>query len=1248
MAVARSQSFKPAESDLSSHLVQVVDMARDTGQVRPEALAVMSHCAHAQARAREGCVPPPQSYRSLVGIYFLLRMDASCVKLLVSCGLCRVLLEKLSSKTVAWRGDGGREDKLACDETTNQYRTACLCIDIAQYLASIGGAAFKELETREFLGIILSLVQRTGKPCKVTEKATKLVQSVLEAMDGWEQSGGVTDSQKFIDSLGRVAFARFASVVPSAIPVSCSPAAVYRAACRGRLNLALLSLLQSVVEGYPERAGVLVARGNPDLAEFACKQFSYAHFTADEFEAISWCLSAIVEDSRERSDVFASFNLGQCVLYALASHERMAKSALFACCNFLSYYLELQAENQSPALGAKRVLLNIVVHLQNLGSAIPPDKLYNVAVVAMKLLSQTGTLTGQMYDSGMCSGVVTALRSCASFCALARADDDETTSSSSHRNDSGDILSDLLMLLCTVAETSPLSSMLVIKGGVFDLLVKLLAERTSTTVLPEFSQSFLAGKERLPYSGVSLNVDVSAMTGHDQRIMCAATRVISSLMEHEVFIDLATENGGEKKSLELGKYATEASLRLGLWHVLVNSLDNAVHACVDHGMGAWQVVSGTLINIVGIVGYMLREQAAKIAEVYSTAFLQRSCSVLVRLLGLVNTRRLVVSPNDDAAAIKVIHSICSNCCGALTYFVPLLDNKAREQLVRERGIDTLVSVMLESPPQQIREENDADEKVSYEAAQCLLELLGTQSFDAGRTPMLHRLKQLDTDTRLDLLAFLSRVRIIDKATLSKSSTDTVKVPCIEIDASDVYRSSLRALDAIGLHATDADIILWNEIRVKFTSLHGETGVDEGGLRRDWITRLSSHLLDATNGYTIHGFVPSDSIQLSPATLTDETCQGYRLIGCLIGLCLLFQDSCLGVRFVPSVCKQLLGIEPNFADLKHISEQYYITLRNLMEARRASPVRFAASLQDLTFVTKSREAILKELSESNLASSSSSADEPANAAPPRCAESAKKRKKGLIRTLSQATQALNEATASRDREAIRELMILRSKLYTSGGASSKRSREEDQNANESEPEKKRARRLMRGVSNVEERGSEKTVNEENFDQFIEKLCEKLMTVNVGQQLFFVRQGLHCIIPSFLLKTLVAPDELAPLLEGEHEISVASWKENTEYLESSTDFSLQVEWFWDYASRMSNEKRRSLLQWCTGWRSVSRKGFGVFKFKIQIVPADTEDERARLPTASTCGFHISMPAYESREQLEDKFNYALKEAMGFGAL
>jgi E3 ubiquitin-protein ligase HUWE1 len=82
----------------------------------------------------------------------------------------------------------------------------------------------------------------------------------------------------------------------------------------------------------------------------------------------------------------------------------------------------------------------------------------------------------------------------------------------------------------------------------------------------------------------------------------------------------------------------------------------------------------------------------------------------------------------------------------------------------------------------------------------------------------------------------------------------------------------------------------------------------------------------------------------------------------------------------------------------------------------------------------------------------------------------------------------------------------------------------------------------------------------------------------------------------------------------------------------------------------EERANLLQFVTGSSKVPVEGFenlqgmnGPEKFSItRIVTNDT----MRLPQGHTCFNQLDLPEYESKEILQERLMWAIKESQGFG--
>ena len=529
------------------------------------------------------------------------------------------MLEKLVPRTdyISWTGRNSEHDALASDETTAYYRTACMCLDILDFLSDLPDdrGLFRELECPDGLAALSAVAERTGKAGKLTEKATKLICTLLERME----ENSVKD---YVASIGARAFVREppeqTSPRANGPPPGNSPTSVYEDASKGRLNLALMGILHSILDGFPERSAMLVGRRNTALAEFLCHQFSYGTFTSNEMEGLSWCVSAMLEDSVERSRVFASWQFAQRVLASLVTGEALAWNALFACVNMLAVFL-------SPHIGTEygeRTVKEFGVYLENVGDAIAAPKLYNLVVVVGQMLLQRGSLADCFHETSSCASLVRAI----SYCASSIGGDEGNAVRTCD-------LARLISILSKVAEESSLAAMLFMDANIYGILLRLLAERCNITTRPQTREAFT-----MPYTGASLAVNILTLPKGDQSIVCAATRMLSALMEHEVTVSF--RRGGKEACVDMWTHSVDTAYKAGVWHIAISLLENAIEAMREHGPNAWYAANGTVVNILGVVGYMLREENGMLLGAYSEKYIEHSCGVLATILFFANEYRI--------------------------------------------------------------------------------------------------------------------------------------------------------------------------------------------------------------------------------------------------------------------------------------------------------------------------------------------------------------------------------------------------------------------------------------------------------------------------------------------------------------------------------------------------------------------------------------------------------------------------------
>ncbi|XP_058757309.1 E3 ubiquitin-protein ligase UPL1-like [Vicia villosa] len=117
---------------------------------------------------------------------------------------------------------------------------------------------------------------------------------------------------------------------------------------------------------------------------------------------------------------------------------------------------------------------------------------------------------------------------------------------------------------------------------------------------------------------------------------------------------------------------------------------------------------------------------------------------------------------------------------------------------------------------------------------------------------------------------------------------------------------------------------------------------------------------------------------------------------------------------------------------------------------------------------------------------------------------------------------------------------------------------------------------------------------------------------------------------------------------HFVSVDDLRANTEYSGYSAA-SPAIQWFWEVVQDLSKDKAR-LLQFVTGTSKEPLEGFsalhgisGSQKFQTHKAYGSPD----HLPSAHTCFNQLDLPAYPSKQHLEERLLLAIHEASeGFG--
>ncbi|VEU40597.1 unnamed protein product [Pseudo-nitzschia multistriata] len=132
------------------------------------------------------------------------------------------------------------------------------------------------------------------------------------------------------------------------------------------------------------------------------------------------------------------------------------------------------------------------------------------------------------------------------------------------------------------------------------------------------------------------------------------------------------------------------------------------------------------------------------------------------------------------------------------------------------------------------------------------------------------------------------------------------------------------------------------------------------------------------------------------------------------------------------------------------------------------------------------------------------------------------------------------------------------------------------------------------------------------------------------------GISSVLPVEIF-SIFTGEELRDMFCGNPDIDVDMLRKVVEY-EGYTESDQVIQSFWEILRELTNEERKRFLQfvWARNRLPLKESDFDA-PFKIQKDNGNDGDQA--LPSASTCFFSLSLPAYRSKEQLREKLLFAI---------
>jgi ubiquitin-protein ligase E3 C len=181
-----------------------------------------------------------------------------------------------------------------------------------------------------------------------------------------------------------------------------------------------------------------------------------------------------------------------------------------------------------------------------------------------------------------------------------------------------------------------------------------------------------------------------------------------------------------------------------------------------------------------------------------------------------------------------------------------------------------------------------------------------------------------------------------------------------------------------------------------------------------------------------------------------------------------------------------------------------------------------------------------------------------------------------------------------------------------------------------------------VVELKPHGNNIQVTNENRLEYIQRLADLKLNVQLKKQCCSFREGLDSVVPLLWLK-LFNHNELQVIVGGDtQEIDLSDLKAHTVYGGEFTADHPTVNLFWKILNTFTDTQKKMLLKFVTSCSRPPLLGFKELNPQFCIQSSGTED---RMPTASTCLNLLKIPIIKEEEALKNKLLAAIEQQAGF---
>ena len=184
-----------------------------------------------------------------------------------------------------------------------------------------------------------------------------------------------------------------------------------------------------------------------------------------------------------------------------------------------------------------------------------------------------------------------------------------------------------------------------------------------------------------------------------------------------------------------------------------------------------------------------------------------------------------------------------------------------------------------------------------------------------------------------------------------------------------------------------------------------------------------------------------------------------------------------------------------------------------------------------------------------------------------------------------------------------------------------------------------------------------VSNQNKNIFVNKVIEFICYKSIEVELNSLREGFFNLLSINYIQIFTV-EEFNFILSGQAIININDWKSNTIYKGKYKEKSPIIQLFWEVLNELNNEQLLQFYKFCTGSNRLPIDGFCSIlgpKKKMMKFTIDSGKDVIfnfkgghKLITAQTCFNSISLPNYESKEELRKVIDIILENDTNYFGL